>query len=304
MPDEAHDVLVVPEEERTLGDLEVVAHDGALDHIEEWHEQVVELLGLRQLQDLLQLAQEEHLLLRVGLRPEAQERLEHGRRERWVLLHELGDAVGERLVVECHALRLVHRQERVLEELHMFVLQGEREPVDDRPEDLQKLCDPVVALRLVDEAEECVVDRPADVWAVRHELPIDPVQDRLEVVPLARVLALEEVHDVCHELNVEVLLRHLGLRLPRHNEPQEELVDHLQVRPGWLQDEILVVLLGPVPARTRREGPEQVVRQHEDDVRIRLERGGGAQGGVGGSDSEPEPRSIKGSPQAARGVGG
>ena len=40
----------------------------------------------------------------------------------------------------------------------------------------------------LDEAIKNVVDRPADEGAVRHELAVDAVQDRLEVVSLARVL--------------------------------------------------------------------------------------------------------------------
>ena len=105
----------------------------------------------------------------------------------------------------------------------------------------------------VHEPEEGVVDRPADVGAVGHELPVDPVEDGLQVVPLAWVLALEEVHDVGHELYVEVPLRHLSLGLTRNDEPQQELIDHLKVGPGRLQHEVLVVLLGPVLAGAGRQ---------------------------------------------------
>jgi hypothetical protein len=44
---------------------------------------------LRQLQNLLQLPQEQHLLLAVGQRPEFEQRAQHRLRELWVLLHKL-----------------------------------------------------------------------------------------------------------------------------------------------------------------------------------------------------------------------
>lgn len=44
---------------------------------------------LGDLQDLLQLAEEEHLLLAVGQRPKAQQRPQHRLRQRRLLLHKL-----------------------------------------------------------------------------------------------------------------------------------------------------------------------------------------------------------------------
>lgn len=46
-----------------------------------------------------------------------------------------------------------------------------------------------MALRLVYETVEHVPDRFPDVRPVVHELPVDAVENRLEVVPLAWVLA-------------------------------------------------------------------------------------------------------------------
>jgi len=64
----------------------------------------------------------------------------------------------------------VQRNERALEELQVLLLQGHGEPVDDAPQNLQQLPDPVVALRLVHEAVEHVGYRLADEAAVAHEL--------------------------------------------------------------------------------------------------------------------------------------
>ena len=67
-------------------------HEAARDRAEERSADVQELLGLRQLQQLLQLAQVEHALGRVGGRPVLQQAEDHRLRQRRVLLHELRHA--------------------------------------------------------------------------------------------------------------------------------------------------------------------------------------------------------------------
>jgi len=53
------------------------------------------------------------------------------------------------------------------------------------------------------------------------------VEDGLEVVALAGVLAVEELDELEAEGLIRELLGHLGVHLGRHDEPQEELVHHL-----------------------------------------------------------------------------
>lgn len=60
-----------------------------------------------------------------------------------VLLHVLHDAIAKLLVIERHTLRLVQRNESLLQEEEVLLLQGDGEPVDDRTQDLQQLpCTP------------------------------------------------------------------------------------------------------------------------------------------------------------------
>ena len=56
---------------------------------------------------------------------------------------------------------------------------------------LEELGDAVVVLCLIDKAEEDGADGLADEGAVGHELPVDAVEDRLEVIALSGVLAVE-----------------------------------------------------------------------------------------------------------------
>lgn len=97
------------------------------------------------------------------------------------------------------------------EEVLVLLLEGKGESVDDGAEDLEELRDPVVVLRLVDEAVEDVVDLLPDVRPEAQELPIypattithpasrerwspgAPVQRGLEKVALARIFRVEQV---------------------------------------------------------------------------------------------------------------
>ena len=69
--------------------LEVLAVEAPGQLPEERQHDLLELGRLRELQDLLELPQEQHLLLAVGHRPELEHRLEHRVGQLAVLLHKL-----------------------------------------------------------------------------------------------------------------------------------------------------------------------------------------------------------------------
>ena len=283
-------------------------HEAARDRAEERPADVQELLGLRQLQQLLQLAQVEHALGRVGGRPVLQQAEDHRLRQRRVLLHELrhacadhskpmsqlfgrtrmrarggkrgrkrgGRTVGELLLEGVDVLGLVERDERLDQERLVLLLQRQRKAVDDRAQDLEQLRDAVVVVALVDEAVEGVVDGAPDEGAVRHELAVHPVQDRLEVVPLARILRVEQLQHRDDRGLIDVSLRHLRVDIARDDEAEEELVDELQVGPGRLQERLVLlrVKVRVEVALPWRERSEQVrfdlqTRQSEPHVNTR-----------------------------------
>mmetsp|Transcript_101351 Transcript_101351/g.205712 ORF Transcript_101351/g.205712 Transcript_101351/m.205712 type:complete len:292 (+) Transcript_101351:49-924(+) len=186
--DEFHDVVVVPEEKGALSHLEVGARDAAGETGEEDVLHAVELGRLSQLQGLLQLVQEEHLLSRDGHRPIAQHRSDDVVGQPRVLLNVLGHAVGELLVERCEGLDLVQRDQSLDQEVLVLILEGQSEAVDDAAQNLEQFADTVVDLALVDDLEEHVLDGPPDEGAQGHELAIDAVQYCLQVVALTRVL--------------------------------------------------------------------------------------------------------------------
>ena len=110
----------------------------------------------------------------------------------------------------------------------MLLLQRDREPVDDTPQNLQQLPYSVVPLRLVNEPVKDVADGLSDEASVGHEFAVNAVQDCLEVVAFTRILRVEQLHQLQAELLVHVLLSDLRVNLGRHDEAQEELVSDLQ----------------------------------------------------------------------------
>mmetsp|Transcript_36944 Transcript_36944/g.117572 ORF Transcript_36944/g.117572 Transcript_36944/m.117572 type:complete len:234 (-) Transcript_36944:494-1195(-) len=217
------------------------ARDAHGDPAKERLLQAEELCGLGQLQCLFHLCQEEHLLRGDRHGPETQHGHDDVVGKQWILLHVLCHTIGE-LLVECRQrLHLVQGNQGADEEVLVLLLEGQCEPVDDATEDLQQLPNTVVHLTLVDHLEERMLDALPDERAQRHELPIDAVQDRLQVVALTGVLRVKQLQELEYEVLVHITLCNLWVNIIRNNEAQEELIDNLQVRPCALQHRLLVV---------------------------------------------------------------
>lgn len=303
LADEVDDVLVVPVVQRALGDLqchqlphhssrgrpkthlEMLTAHAPRQLLKEALHDLLELGRLDHVQDLLDLVEEHDLLGRVDLGPVLEQAIDDLLRQTRVLLEELNDAVRQLRVVQGESLDLVQRNEDAREERLVLLLERERETVDYGAEDLEQLGDPVVALRLVDELEEDVVDRPTDEGAEVEEFAVDSVEGRLEEVALAGILAVEEFEELqrsqsglalapssptCasgthleNKLLVDEALGDVGVEVGALDEAKEELVDDLQVRPRELEHGF--VLLGVVGVASGvdggRDGSEEVGRE-------------------------------------------
>jgi len=93
-----------------------------------------------------------------------------------------------------------------------------------------------MTFRLVDKPVEDVGDGPADEGSVGHELPVDSMKDRLQVVTLTRILGIKQLHELEAEPLVNVLLSRFGIDFRAHNEAEEEFISDLEVWPGRLED--------------------------------------------------------------------
>mmetsp|Transcript_118593 Transcript_118593/g.342948 ORF Transcript_118593/g.342948 Transcript_118593/m.342948 type:complete len:453 (+) Transcript_118593:216-1574(+) len=266
--DELHDVVIVPEEECALGNLEVRARDAESEAAEEHVLHAVELGRLRQLERLLELVQEEHLFGGDRHRPIPK----HGRddvvRQTRVLLDVLGHAVRELLVEACERLHLVQRDQRLDQKVLVLVLERQGEAVDDGAQDLEQLTDAVLGLAFVDDLEEDVLDRATDKGPQRHELAVDAVEDRFQVVALARVLGVEQLQKLEHEVLVHEALCDLRVDIVGHDEAEEELIHDLQVGPCALEAGLLLLGIreGERVLVPRLQGAEDVRAYHIYDI--------------------------------------
>lgn len=136
----------------------------------------------------------------------------------------------------------------------MFLLQRQREPIDNAAQDLQQLRNAIMMLRLVDKAVKHVVDLFPDKGAQAQELSINPMQHRLQEVPFARVFRIEQVQQVQHELVVDVTFRNGRLEVGRLQEPQKQVIDKLQMRPGRFQRRLIFLRIEFSTIRIRRGG--------------------------------------------------
>jgi hypothetical protein len=80
-----------------------------------------------------------------------------------ILLQELHNAIGQLRVIHAETLHFVHREEDSSQEELVLLLERQGEAVDNGAQNLQQLSDTVVALCLIHELEEDIVDRSANV---------------------------------------------------------------------------------------------------------------------------------------------
>ena len=120
----------------------------------------------------------------------------------------------------------------------------------------------------------------ADKSAVRHELPVDPVQNRLreqasgptisysiearpthlEIIPLARILRVKELKKSCNQSCINVFSRYFGFRASRYHKAKEKLVNNMQMWPSPLQDRLVLLRVKRSVSRPCWQWTENVCR--------------------------------------------
>mmetsp|Transcript_10154 Transcript_10154/g.30487 ORF Transcript_10154/g.30487 Transcript_10154/m.30487 type:complete len:257 (-) Transcript_10154:1169-1939(-) len=247
---EADDGFVVPQEQGALCHLKMRICDAARQLTKQRLQHQLELCRLRDLQNLLQLTQEQHLFLAVDEGPEAQQCADDVVCQLRLLLHKLSHAVCQLLVVHCDALGLVQRHQCPRQKALVFFLERQSKAIDDGAQNLKELSDAIVSLRLEYEPVKHIVDRLPDEGPVHHELAIDAMKHGLQVVTFPGVLAVKELENFHHKHLIHVLFGGLGIGVLAHHVAQQELVHDLQVRPGELHGRLFLVRVPAVSLRT------------------------------------------------------
>mmetsp|Transcript_8007 Transcript_8007/g.24065 ORF Transcript_8007/g.24065 Transcript_8007/m.24065 type:complete len:237 (-) Transcript_8007:424-1134(-) len=210
---EGDDVLIVPEEKRTLGHLEVRRVDAARDQSEQRLGHLGELSRLRQFKQLLQLVEEHNLLLAVCMRPILDQAFQDHVRKFGVLLQVLSDTVRKLLVVllNCATRWLVKRDECSGKELFVLILERECEAIDNTSQNLKELSNTVVSFGLIDESIENIADGLSDKRTMRHKFAVNAMQNGLEVIALSWILGIKEFKESSNESSIDILSRNLSL---------------------------------------------------------------------------------------------
>lgn len=86
----------------------------------------------------------------------------------------------------------------------------------------------------MDERVETVVDCFSDHLSPWDQLGVESVEDVLEVLPLPGFFGVEELEELLDEGRGDVYLEGLHISAIIDDELEEELVDGLQVEPGWV----------------------------------------------------------------------
>ena len=265
--DKVAEILVVPEVQGSLGDLEVRAGNGFGQLVEEGFLDLCELTRIHDLKDVLDFVQEHDFLRAVDLGPIAQEAQHDLFGEGRVLLQELHDAIRQLRMVHAQALDLVERyQDSGQEELVLF-LQRKGEAIDDGPEDLEQLGDSIEPLGLIGKLEKDIVDGAADERSEVEELSINAMEGRLQKVAFPRVLGVEQLQKLQDEAVVDVGLGNVGVEILAFDEAKEELIDNLDVWPCHFQDWFVLFRIKSLAlgVHGRRDGAEEVLGKHLHD---------------------------------------
>ena len=209
---QATNVTVTEEKERPLPNLKMGTGRAQRQLRENRHHYFRELLRRNHIQQLLELIEKHDLLGAVGLGPKPEKMANQIGRQSGLLLQILHRTIGQLWMEGDKTGDLMQGQENFEQEHAMFFAQRHREPVDDAAKDFKDFRQALMPAHLVDHAVEDVVELFADVGAQHEKFAVHPVDDGLEKVTFAGVLAIEELQQLEHEGVVDVLDGHLSLQ--------------------------------------------------------------------------------------------
>ena len=124
------------------------------------------------------------------------------------------------------------RDDNVLEEDDVLISEGNSESTDDTGQNVEKLGRAVEFVILVDQCEEALVDGLTDHFSSRHKLRVQLMQNVFQVVSLDRLLGVEQLKELLHELRSNVDLERSYFNGFVNDELQEKLINSLQMWPG------------------------------------------------------------------------
>lgn len=117
----------------------------------------------------------------------------------------------------------------------VLLLQRHSVSIDDRAQDLQKLCQTIVLFFLICDKQYQVLNFLPDVWPQRHEPSIDSMHDCFEVIPFSWVFWVKKLEVLLQELGADRPCHNLARDIWRHHKLQEKFIHQLEMRPCFLE---------------------------------------------------------------------
>ena len=154
----------------------------------------------------------------------------------------------------------------------VLLFERQRKTIDDRTEDLQQLCNSIVALRLIDEMVEDIAYRSANECAEIEEFAIYTMKCGLEEIALPWVLGVKKLKKIEREWVINVPFCEVRVEVRAFNKSKEKLVDNLKVRPGEFEDRFIFLWIESIPSGVDWRG----YRAKEVDSKLRKLSYGGA----------------------------
>jgi len=137
------------------------------------------------------------------------------------------------------------------EDLVLF-LERECKTVDDGSQDFEQLGDTIVALSLINELEENVVDGSANEGTKIEEFAINSMESGFQKVAFPGILRVEEFQQVEDKRLIDVALGNVRVEIGTLDESQEEFVYDLKMGPGELKDGLVFFRVERITGRIHR----------------------------------------------------
>ena len=100
------------------------------------------------------------------------------------------------------------------------------------------------------------------------------MESGLEEIPFSRIFRIEQLKQIQHEAVIDKCLGDIGVEILALDEPQEEFVHHLNMRPSHLKHRFVFLGVKGLTLRVHGwwDGSEQVLREHVNNAGIHLLR--------------------------------
>lgn len=173
-------------------------------------------------------------------------------------------------MIHAQAFDLVKRQQNSSEKQLVFFLERQSEPIDNGAKDFQQFSNSVEPLRLVGELEKDVVDGASNEGTEVQEFSVNTVQRCLQEVTLPRILGVEQLQKLQDKAVVDICFCNVSVEILALDKAKEEFVNDLDVRPGNLQDRLVLFRVKSLALRVHGgwNWAEQVLGKHLHDARI------------------------------------